>query len=117
MVRAVEVAIAETDETLRVKAGQYKISINKDNTTIKGYEGATGTEAEIKAGPVVDAIKTTIGDKWNETKVKSANWGTKGESASISATIKVEADGSFSVSYAPESLELMIGKKTAKTTP
>ena len=117
MVRAVEVAIAETDETLRVKAGQYTISINKDNTTIKGYEGATGTEAAIATGPVVDAIKTTIGDKWNETKVKSANWDTKGGSASISATIKVEADGSFSVSYAPESLELMIGKKTAKTTP
>lgn len=108
MVRAVEVAIAETDETARVNAGRYVINITSDNTSIK--KGTDGSETD-ESGPATAAVANTVGTDWASTKLKSTDWGDAG----ISATIQVETDGSFTVLYAPEALELMIGKKTEKS--
>ena len=120
MVRAVEVAIADTNEETRVTAGAYTITINNEAptagkgtaVTVDKYDEVTpadGTKAEA-------AIKEVIGDSWADTVLKSKNW-TKTESdktskvTSISATINVSTDGSFSVSYEPTELAGMIGTK------
>ena len=101
MVKAVEVAIADTDENVRVKAGTYKITImasatNAKTTTVTLTDGGTG--ATVKTAE--DAISEVIGKDWADTKLKSQNWGETG----ISATIKVESTGAFSVTYAPKAL-------------
>ena len=120
MVRAVEVAIADTNEETRITAGEYKITINNTASesakgtavSIAAYDGVTptnGSKAEA-------AIKEVIGEKWADTVLKSKNW-TKTENSvtskveSISATIDVSTDGSFTVSYAPTELAGMIGTK------
>ena len=115
MVRAVEVAIAETDETARVKAGVYEISIGSTGTTLKyGETAASDDKTKDTTNPAVMAIQATIGTSWSDTKLKSADWATT-KNTPIKATINVSTDGSFTVKYDPESLELMIGKKTTKT--
>lgn len=111
MVKAVEVAIADPDDTKRVTTGTYTI-------TIRTAAEASGTASDIKFGndvlttgkPAFDAIKETLGDDWTSTKLKSVNWGGTGTSTAISAEIVVGADGSFTVSYSPDDLSTMIGK-------
>ena len=118
MVRAVEVAIADTDDTKRITAGAYTITINNqaaDNNkatvvTPAEYDGVTpSTTAKTNAE---NAIKGVIGDKWDDTVLKSKNW-TNGTNkvTSISATISVGTDGSFSVTYFPDELSGMTGTK------
>ena len=107
MVKAVEVAIAETDDTKRVAKGKYKIEIS---TTASSITKDDATTASVAASPEFEAIKGTLGDQWTATKLKSQNWGGKGTNTSISATITVDSDGSFNVTYAPQELADMIGK-------
>ena len=105
MVRAVEVAIADPDDSKRVSEGTYVINID---STAK----VSNADGELAKGkPAFDAIAETLGDEWTTTKLKSKNWGTGG----ISATITVESDGAFSVTYAPDELAGMTG--TTATTP
>ena len=112
MVRAVEVAIAETDDAKRVAEGTYKIEIAENSSSIT----KNGGTAASKAGSAeYDAITGTLGDKWTETKLKSKNWETKGSKTTISATIVVDTDGSFNVTYAPKELADMIGKKLTES--
>lgn len=110
MVKAVEVAIAETDDTKRVAKGKYKIEIS---TTASSITKDAATSAA--ASPEFEAIKGTLGDQWTATKLKSQNWGGKGTNTSISATITVDSDGSFNVTYAPKELADMIGKTVTPT--
>ena len=118
MVRAVEVAIADTNEDTRVTAGEYTIMISATYTAGSNGGSATGgtTVTEKSSGDtskVESAIKEVIGEKWAETVLKSKNWKSDTGNApatSISATITVSTDGSFSVEYAPKELKGMIGK-------
>ena len=97
MVRAVEVALAETDPDKRIGKGTYTITINQ-----KDVVNVTGGDATN----VVNAIKYTVGDKWQATKLKSSSWA----KTSISATITVDEFGAFSVTYDPEELKSEIDK-------
>lgn len=118
MVRAVEVAIADTNDDTRVTAGKYKIAISSSYTAASGSTAASGgttvtEEANGSTDNVKSAIKEVLGEKWAETVLKSKNWkADTGTSAAteISATINVKSDGSFSVDYAPKELKGMIGK-------
>ena len=119
MVRAVEVAIADSNEDTRVTAGQYTITINKE--AAKGSKGTVVTPAEYDGVTptitnVENAIKEVIGENWDDTVLKSKNWantanGSTTSGQSITAVIKVKTDGSFSVDYTPSELVGMIGKK------
>lgn len=96
MVKAVEVAIADTDENARVKAGTYKIAITTSATSVTLSNAGT----DVTDTPAKNAISEVIGTDWESTKLKSQNWGNDG----ISATIKVESTGAFTVTYAPQAL-------------
>ena len=96
MVKAVEVAIADTDENVRVKITIKASAANAKTTTVTLTNEGTGATAKTAE----DAISEVIGKDWADTKLKSQNWGDEG----ISATIKVESTGAFSVTYAPKAL-------------
>ena len=120
MVRAVEVAIADTNEDTRVTAGTYTIKINNTYTAgSETTEQAGGTSVTSTDGGnqknAQAAVAEVLGSKWNETVLKSKNWKSDGSNATspaatIEAVIKVETDGSFSVDYKPNELKKMIGK-------
>ena len=114
MVKAVEVAIADTDENTRVTEGTYTITIAATATPANGKAvGTTVTEKDTKAVANVEkAIATVVGSTWYETVLKSKNWGTNSDN--ISATIKVEKDGAFSVTYSPKDLADMTGTKVTE---
>lgn len=112
MVRAVEVAIADPDDTKRVKEGTYTITIADTATTIS--DNTDGTTAADADSTVVKAV-TEVVSGWATTGLKSKNWGTeKNTVTSISAKIVVNRDGSFTVEYNPAELQTMIGKSTTK---
>lgn len=102
MVRAVEVAIADTNEDTRVQNGTYKIVITDDSASVIKDSATSGSAS---TSPEYKAINEVISD-WTSTKLKSKNWVTSGTNE-ISATIIVKKDGSFSVSYAPDDLAKM----------
>lgn len=119
MVRAVEVAIADTNEDTRVTAGTYTITINN------AYTAGSGNTAQIGGTSVIStdgnqknaqaAVAEVLGSKWNATVLKSKNWKSDDTNATSPATaivaeIKVETDGSFTVDYKPGELKKMIGK-------
>lgn len=121
MVRAVEVAIADTNESARITAGAYTITINNQAasnskaTIVTGaeYDGVTPDD-KAKAN-VENAIKGVIGDDWADTVLKSKNWtNAAAKSTYISATVSVKTDGSFSVTYYPDELSGMTGTKGTK---
>lgn len=104
MVRAIEVAIAETDETKVLGADTYTITINNEKTTVEADPGTDKTKAEA-------AISEVIGTDFAEVTLKSKSWGDAG----ISAVIEVESSGAFTVTYEPEDLNNLIGKKVSST--
>lgn len=104
MVRAIEVAIAETDETKVLGAATYTITINNEKTTVEADPATDQAKAEA-------AIKEVIGTDFAEVTLKSKSW-TGNE---ISAEIKVESSGAFTVAYTPEDLNNLIGKKVSST--
>lgn len=108
MVRAVEVAIADTNEDTRVQNGTYKIAITDAGASVIKNPVAGGSATPSAAtSPEYKAINEVISD-WTSTKLKSKNWVTsETETNEISATIIVQKDGSFSVSYKPDDLAKM----------
>lgn len=114
MVRAVEIGIADPDDTKRVKPGKYTITIAK-----KADSSATATttvevskldEADAPNCSTTEIIGGLIGeviDSWEKTTVKSSTW----DGDKISATITVQKDGAFSVTYSPKEFADMIGKQ------
>ena len=107
MVRAIEVAIAETDETRVLGAATYTITINNEKTTVTATPD-TDTTNQTKAEK---AIKEVIGEGFEKVTLKSKSWGDAG----ISAKIIVDPSGAFTVTYAPEDLNNLIGKKVSST--
>lgn len=123
MVKAVEVAIADTDDNTRITAGKYTITINAeaDKTSKAGTVVSTDKNADVTAAPSKDnaekAISNVLGTDWNTTVLKSKNWTDNGKKVtSIYATIDVSADGSFSVGYSPSELVGMTGTKSVPKT-
>ncbi len=110
MVRAIEVAIAETDETKVLGADTYTIKITDDKTEVTVTQPDTGKDNKTKAEK---AIKEVIGEGFEKVTLKSKSWGADG----ISAEIKVESSGAFTVAYNPEDLNNLIGKKTTTAKP
>lgn len=118
MVKAVEVAIADTDDKTRITAGKYTITINAeaDKTSKVGTAVSTAANTDAKEAPAVTnaekAISDVIGTEWKSTVLKSKNWTNNGTKVtSIYATIDVSADGSFNVGYFPSELTGMTGTK------
>ena len=109
MVRAIEVAIAETDETKVLGADTYTITITDNGTTVTATPD-TGNTNQAKAEA---AIKEVIGTDFEKVTLKSKSWGDAG----ISAVIEVESSGAFTVAYNPDDLKNLIGKKTSTAKP
>lgn len=101
MVRAVEIAAADPNGTLKPETN-IKITINKTNTTVT----APTNEANVKA-----AIKNTMGDDALNTIVKSTNW----KNNTIEATITIKDDYSFIVTYSDDVTEYIEGSKKTET--
>lgn len=113
MVRAVEIGIADPDDTKRVKPGKYTITIEKKaaaqskTTTVSAAKlDDTNSPDASNAGEIGTLIGEVI-DNWEDTTVKSSTW----EGDNISATITVQKDGAFSVTYLPKEFANMIGKQ------
>lgn len=105
MVRAVEIAAADPNGTLKPETG-IKITITKDNkTSVTSAKNKDNVEA---------AIKNTMGEDALDTIVKSTNW----KNNKIEATITIKDDYSFTVTYSDDVTEYIEGsKKTQTTTP
>ena len=106
MVRAIEVAIAETDETKVLGADTYTITITDKESKVTPKDTTNQTKAEA-------AIAEVIGTDFKTVTLKSKSWGADG----ISAEIIVDPSGAFTVTYAPEDLNNLIGKKTTTAKP
>ena len=101
MVRAVEIAAADPNGTLKPE-NDMKIAINKTITTVT---------APINKDNVEAAIKNTMGDDALSTIVKSTNW----TNNTNEATITIKDDYSFTVTYSDDVTEYIEGsKKTPK---
>ena len=91
MVKVIKVYAA--DPANELEAGDYVITMSKDNT-VKG----TALETTGTLTGLAKEMKNSI-PKWSETKVKSQKWGKDGEYDTIVATVTVGADGGTSVVY------------------
>ena len=112
MVRAVEIAAA--DPNGKIKPDTITITVSKTadvavNATANDIAGENGTTDNA----VNNAIKDTMGTDALSTKLKSTNW----KDNKIIATIKIDTDYSFSVSYSDDVTEYIEGaKKTSGNT-
>lgn len=110
MVRAVEIKAADPNGTLA--AGVIKIEIGTTSTTAKAYETNGTTEVPDQTKVVQAAIKETMGnDVLTETKLKSTSW----TGNSISATITIGTDYSFTTEYSKGVSEYISGAKEPTT--
>ena len=93
MVKVIKVYAADPANELQMDT--YTITIGTDKTTLKGtkFGEITGTTEGLGK-----EIESSI-PKWEETKLKSKKWGTKGKIASIIAKVEVKKDGGTAVSY------------------
>ena len=90
-----------SDGTDNVPVGEYTITIATDKSSI-----SEKTDTEESKTTVGDLIAEYAGDKWTETKLKSAKWtensdGTGDKATEISAKLIVKNDGSIDVTYTP----------------
>lgn len=87
---------AASDSTDTLAAGDYKITITADGTTITGPKGAT---------KLTETVNEFAGDNWSNVTLKSTRWTNKeGTNTSIGATVTIAADGKVTVTYDPTSL-------------
>lgn len=94
MVKVIKVYAA--DPANELEAGDYVITMSKDNTVITAKGTALETTGTLTG--LAKEMKNSI-PKWSETKVKSQKWGKDGEYDTIVATVTVGADGGTSVVY------------------
>lgn len=106
---------AASDGTDQIPAGEYKITITQSNSTLT----TTGTGV---TDDIDKLIASFAGSEWKNTKLKSKKWtNTQGGTdlvgdAGISATMKVENDGSIVVSYSPTWIKQLNDTNTTTTT-
>lgn len=112
MVRAVEIKAA--DPNGKLAAGVIKIVINGSSTTAKAYKAADDSKDVPDQTTVVQgAIKETMGNNvLTETKLKSTSW----TGNSISATITIGTDYSFTTEYSKGVSEYISGAKEPTKT-
>lgn len=102
---------AASDGTDQIPAGDYTITINAKageaagSTTTELTVPTTATKANIEK-----LITSFAGANWKDTKLKSAKWeatatGATSPLTAISATLKVENDGSVAVTYNPTTIK------------
>lgn len=103
MVRAVEIAAADPNGTLKPETG-IKITITKDNTSVTS---TTNNKNNVEA-----AIKNTMGEDALNTIVKSTNW----TNNTIEATITIKDDYSFTVTYSDDVTQYIEGAKKTQTS-
>lgn len=84
---------AASDSTDTLPAGNYKITITADRTTITGPDAAT---------KLTETVNEFAGDNWANVTLKSTRWTTKdGTKTAIGATVKIADDGKVTVEYTP----------------
>lgn len=97
------VKTAASDSTDKIAAGTYTITLsNNANVSV-----TSGTETSTALNEVFNEF---AGNDWANTKLKSKKWtndnkGEKDVKDTISATVKVEEDGSVTVKYNPTTLK------------
>lgn len=98
------VKTAASDSTDTIAAGTYTITLStKENVDVTEKAGKDVTSVE-------KALTDFAGDNWKNTRLKSSKWVNENTDATaakdtISATIKVDTDGSVTVSYNPKALK------------
>lgn len=106
MAKALEIAAADTSDTL--KPDTYTITISDTDTKVTTTE-ATGTTANKSAAE--DVIKKTVGTNALDTKLKSKQWVTgKDKTNQIQATVVINSEYTVSVSYTPDDFYTFVGK-------
>ena len=108
MVRAVEIKAA--DPNGKLAAGVIKIEISTTSTTAKAYVADGTSEKTDQTTVVQNAIKETMGENVLDTKLKSTSW----TGNSISATITIGTDYSFTTEYSTGVSEYISGAKEQK---
>ena len=102
LVTAFKTAASDGDDN--VDAGNYTITISRENTTL--MSGNTILKKEDK---IYDLLTSYAGENWANTKLKSKKWVTsdtdKKAKQSLVAEIKVENNGSVTVKYSPANLK------------
>lgn len=110
MVRAVEIKAADPNGTLA--AGVIKIEISDTQTTVTAYKSDGKTPVTDQKTVVEKAIQETMGNNvLTETKLKSTSW----TGNSISATITIGTDYSFTTEYSKGVSEYISGAKEPTT--
>lgn len=110
MVRAVEIKAADPNGTLA--AGVIKIEISGTETTVTAYKSDGKTLEPNQKIVVEKAIQETMGNNvLTETKLKSTSW----TGNSISATITIGTDYSFTTEYSKGVSEYISGAKEPTT--
>lgn len=111
MVKAVEIAAA--DPAGKLKPGTITIKINDDGASVTLGDGDTSDNQATAQ----NAIKETMGDEALTTVLKSKAWGDTDAANEISATIAIDNDYSFNVTYSANVADYINTNKTAASTP
>ena len=100
---------AASDGNDQIPAGDYKFTINnevKSGKTTTLTVPATLSTSGVTEDDIKKIITSYVGANWEDTKLKSKKWTENGKTVkSISATLKVENDGSVTVTYVPATIK------------
>ena len=95
---------AASDGNDQIPKGEYVITINLNAASGKTATTLTGDDEK---GTVAGIITSYAGENWQNTKLKSSKWvdDKNATVTAISATLKVENDGSITVTYNPSTIK------------
>lgn len=97
LVTAVKVAAADdAQDIVADKDITYTIEIKKGGTTVTPEKANDNKTAKIEA-----ALSESAGTNWANTTLKSSAWGAAG----LKAELKIEKNGSVTVTYTPTELK------------
>lgn len=97
LVTVIKTAAADSTDT--IPAGEYTITINQSATDGKKTTTVTNNGADA----LTEVINSFAGSDWQDIKLKSKKWGNS--LTAITATVKVESDGTVSVTYNPTDIK------------
>lgn len=107
---------AASDGEDKIEADTYTITIGTDGSKITKGTGQGATDVSTGNNTAGSLIASYAGTNWTSTKLKSSKWETKDnnnattKATSISATLKVENDGSIAVTYNPTTIKEQTNK-------
>ena len=102
---------AASDGNDQIPAGTYKFTINneadKDSTATTLDCKPNDQTQPVDKDKIEGIIESYVGKNWKDTKLKSKKWEdtNKKTVTKISATLKVENDGSVTVTYDPTTIK------------